>query len=542
MIINKLKIQNYKLFKSKTIEFNDNINILVGNNDAGKSTILEMISIVTTGKLNGIAIDRIINVSFFNNDIRNEYIQSLLSKEFIEPPKIIIEAYCKNDGQNLEHKGTNNYLGEDSLGIAFCYEFDHEHFSSIYKDQISRGEINDIPIEYYKISFKSFNGTTDLLYKNLPFKVLMIDTTKKDYSNLVNGFINSNISEYLSDEEQVNLKSEYRKNYQNFKNLPAIQALNEKLNENTFINNKNISINMKDFNLNKWKDDMSISIDNIPFENVGFGTQNSIKVELALSNSNENVTTILIEEPENNLSYSNMNKLVYNIENSNEGKQLFISSHSSFIANKLGLNNIILVNNGEVSSLNNLNGETKDYFTKLPGFDTLRLVLANKVILVEGPADDLIIQRAYFDKYNRLPINDGVDIISVDSLAFKRYCDIGLLVGKKVVIVTDNDGNIKENIINKYGDYINNKSIKICYETDEKYNTLEPSVVNANSDSEEIFKIFKTAISKNNSMINKEKDEILKFMHDNKTEWSMRVFDSELNIKYPKYILDAIEE
>ena len=70
MIINKLKIQNYKLFKSKTIEFNDNINILVGNNDAGKSTILEMISIVTTGKLNGIAIDRIINVSFFNNDIR----------------------------------------------------------------------------------------------------------------------------------------------------------------------------------------------------------------------------------------------------------------------------------------------------------------------------------------------------------------------------------------------------------------------------------------------------------------------------------------
>ena len=29
----------------------------------------------------------------------------------------------------------------------------------------------------------------------------------------------------------------------------------------------------------------------------------------------------------------------------------------------------------------------------------LRLILANKVILVEGPADDLIIQRAYLKKY-----------------------------------------------------------------------------------------------------------------------------------------------
>ena len=42
-------------------------------------------------------------------------------------------------------------------------------------------------------------------------------------------------------------------------------------------------------------------------------------------------------------------------------------------------------------------------------------------------------------------------------------------------------------------------------------------------------------------MINKNKEEILKFMKNNKTEWSMRVFDSELSIEYPQYIKDAIE-
>ena len=541
MIISKLKIQNYKLFKEKIIDFNDEINILVGNNDSGKSTILEAVSIVTTGKINRIYIDKFISASFFNNDVRNEYIKALSLKEYIAPPEIIIEAYCKDDTILNNHKGSNNSLGEDCCGITFSYEFDHEQYASIYKEELINGDIKDIPIEYYKINFKSFNGDNNLQLRNLPFKVLMIDTSKKDYSNLVNGFIDNNISELLSEEDQVNLKSEYRRNQQNFKTLPAITNLNKKLHDNVKINNKTVSINIKDNNLNKWKDEMSVSVDDIPFENIGFGTQNSIKIELALSNNKEKVNTILIEEPENNLSYSNMNKLVSNIEENNNDKQLFISSHSSFIANKLGLGNILLVNNGNVSSLSNLNDETKSYFTKLPGFDTLRLILANKVILVEGPADDLIIQRAYKDIHNKLPINDGVDIISVNALAFKRYCDIALLVNKNIIIVTDNDGNIKENITNKYKNYINKDTIKICYENDESLVTLEPSILSSNSKTEEQLNNFKKIISKNNSMINKSKEEILEFMKNNKTEWSMRVFDSELFIEYPQYIKDAIE-
>lgn len=541
MIISKLKVRNYKLFKEKIIVFNDDINILVGDNDSGKSTILELISIVTTGKVNGVYIEKLINSSFFNNEIRNEYINAIASKEYIAPPEIIIEAYCKDDISIIDHKGTNNTLSDDCCGITFSYEFDQTQYATIYKQQLLNGEINDIPIEYYKVNFKSFNGDRTLLLRELPFNVLVIDTLKKDYSNLVNGFISNNISEFLSEEDQVNLKSEYRKNQQNFKSLPAITNLNKKLHDNIKINNKNVSINIKDNNLNKWKDEMSISIDNIPFENVGFGTQNSIKIELALSNSKDKVSTIIIEEPENNLSYANMNKLVFNIEENNKDKQLFISSHSSFIANKLGLDNILLVNYGDVNSLSNLNNDTKEYFTKLPGFDTLRLILANKVILVEGPADDLIIQRAYKDKYGKLPINDGIDIISVNSLAFKRYCDIALLVNKEIVIVTDNDGNIKENIIDKYEDYINKDVIKICYEKNENLVTLEPAVLNVNMESNIIFENFKKVISKNDSMINKSKDEILSFMKNNKTEWSMRVFDSELTIQYPQYIIDAIK-
>jgi predicted ATP-dependent endonuclease of OLD family len=38
----------------------------------------------------------------------------------------------------------------------------------------------------------------------------------------------------------------------------------------------------------------------------------------------------------------------------------------------------------------------KNILNKLPGYDTLRLILCNKAILVEGPSDELIVQKAYF--------------------------------------------------------------------------------------------------------------------------------------------------
>lgn len=146
------------------------------------------------------------------------------------------------------------------------------------------------------------------------------------------------------------------------------------------------------------------------------------------------------------------------------------------------------------------------------------------------------------DKYNVLPIENGIDIIVVDSLAFKRYCDITILLNKKTVIVTDNDGNIQNNIINKYAGYTDKPNLIFVYESDEQLHTIEPSVVAVNFDTEPHEQIFRTVISKRNSMMTKSKDEIIDFMTKNKAEWALRVFDSEQKIIYPEYIQNAIRE
>lgn len=538
MSIKKLLIRNYKLISDAVIELNDDINIFVGENDSGKSTILEALSIVTTGKLNGYAFDKQVKANCFNNTIRSQYVKNVNDFDKVTiPPSIIIEAYT--DFEDQKYAGTNNELHENCVGLRVEVNLD-KAYENDYKEMLFNKEIYDIPVELYSVSYKYFNGDK-VLYRFSPLKALLIDTTRKDYSYIVDRFVSDNITTYLSSQDQTNLSIAYRKSRHSFRENETVQSLNEYMKRNMRLNDKEVIFDIREDEIDEWKHQMSIMVDEIPFENIGFGSQNTIKIGLAIKNSSEKVNVILMEEPENNLSYTNMVKLINHIVES-EGKQSFISTHSSYIANKMNLGKLFLMRDGRITSLAELPEETKKYFIKLPGYDTLRVVLAEKVILVEGPTDELILQRAYYDKKGRLPIDDGIDIIVVDSLAFKRYCDIAILLNKKVVIVTDNDGDINKSIKKKYNEYLNHHNLIFIYEMDTKLRTIEPSVLEANCDNDVPSKTFKTAISKNRSMMPKNKADILKYMKDNKVEWAFRVFDSNEKIVYPEYIENAIKQ
>lgn len=520
------------------IELNDDINIFVGENDSGKSTILEAVSIVTTGRLNGVAFERQIKANIFNQSVRDKYIQSLKDVQNVdESPRIIIEAYL--DIEDKKYAGTNNELREDCPGIRVELAL-NDTYADTYKQMLKDNEIFDIPVEFYTVSYHYFSSEP-VVYRFSPVKGVFIDTTRKDYSYVVDKFVTDNITTYLNSQERTDLSTAYRKSRHTFQKNEVVKQLNESIRQNVKVNDKDVSIDLREDNVDEWKNQMSVVVEKTPFENIGFGTQNAIKIELAIKNSREQVNVVMMEEPENNLSYTNMTKLVKRVIES-EGKQVFISTHSSYVANKLDLGKIFLLNMGKIEPLAQLPQETKDYFKKLPGYDTLRVVLAEKVILVEGPTDELIIQRAYVDEYGVLPITKGIDVIVVDSLAFKRYCDIAVLLNKSVIIFTDNDGNIKTNIEDKYADYIGKDNLTFIYEENEQLNTIEPSVLEVNCENGEPSATFREVISKRNSMMSKSKLEILEFMKNNKAEWALRVFDSEKKINYPEYIKNAIKQ
>ena len=282
-------------------------------------------------------------------------------------------------------------------------------------------------------------------------------------------------------------------------------------------------------------------IDFIPFQYIGKGEQCVIKTKLALSTKkNAEATAILLEEPENHLSHARLNELIADLTDQHGQKQIIISTHSSFVANKLGLDHLIVLRDGKVVRISEL--EASDFFKKLAGYDTLRLALAQKAILVEGDSDELVVQRAYMDAHGgRLPIQVGIDVISVGT-AFLRFLDLARALKIPVAVVTDNDGDTAA-VEKKYAAYKGEAFVNICFDpvVDSgsltvkgkafNYNTLEPKILKANS------------LATLNSVLGasaKTDDELRIHMRANKTESALSIFNSTTAIAYPDYIKQAI--
>lgn len=92
MDIEKVIIQNFKKFKNPfEIKFNENINLLVGDNESGKSTILEAIHVALTGMYAGRNIRNQLSTYLFNREAVEEYLTSVENGHPIAPPEIMIE-------------------------------------------------------------------------------------------------------------------------------------------------------------------------------------------------------------------------------------------------------------------------------------------------------------------------------------------------------------------------------------------------------------------------------------------------------------------
>ena len=71
-MIEKIKLKNFKRFKSFSLNFDEKLNILIGDNEAGKSTILSAIDIVLSGSRNKVESHGINRL--FNADVINDFL------------------------------------------------------------------------------------------------------------------------------------------------------------------------------------------------------------------------------------------------------------------------------------------------------------------------------------------------------------------------------------------------------------------------------------------------------------------------------------
>lgn len=533
MKIRKIYIQNFKGIESFNLELNSDLNIVVGNNETGKSTILEAIFLCLSGVYRGRKIQNDLSPYIFNKKAYDQYLELLGKGESPDIPKLIIELYLYQDEDVARFQGINNTKGENVPGIKIEVEFNSE-FSEEYLNYITDLEnVRTIPTEYFKINWFSF-ANHPLTRRRIPANATLIDTTTIRLQYGTDYYLNRIINDQLTSKERTELSIEYRKLKESFADQDSIVAINKRLAENRGqISEKEMKVSIDISSKSSWEANLTPYLDEIPFEFAGKGDQSISKMLLAIERQGDYSDIILIEEPENHLSFSNMSKLINKIKEKCEGKQILITTHSTYVANKLGLESLILLGSGHKSTkLNDLPEDTQGYFKKLSGYDTLRFILAKKAILVEGPSDELFIQRSYQKLNDKiLPIEDGIDIISVRGLSFKRFLQIAQIVKNEVTVVTDNDGNYVEKIQSKYKEFEEVETIRICADKDDDFPTLEPQIVRVNK------------LETLNKILNREDeniDDVLHFMIKNKTECALKFFETNEEFNIPEYILDAI--
>lgn len=544
MAISKIKICNLKGFKGLfTLELNKGLNILVGNNETGKSTILEAIHLALTGLYGGKYIHNELSQYLFNNEVVEEYLQSVNDGSPIEPPCVLIEIYF--DGSiNPEFEGNLNTDHASKVeGLQFKIAY-NDKYNDEYQEVVNTKQLSSLPIEYYEASWTSFSRQP-ITVRSIPIKSAMIDSSNYRYQNGSDVYISRIVKDLLSPEEITSVAQAHRNMRDGFVSDEAIKAINERISKESTIIDGKVSISVDLGTKNAWENSLVTQIDEIPFGYIGKGAQCVVKTELALTHKRaQDASIILLEEPESHLSYSKLNQLIAAIEGKYSDKQIIISTHNSFVANKLNLNNIVLLDNHETVKIKDL--ASADFFKKIAGYDTLRLMLCKKALLVEGDSDELVVQKAYMQQNaGRLPIQDGLDVISVGT-SFLRFLEIANCLKRPTAVLTDNDGDV-EALKKKYADYLGKNQkpyIKICFDetvdtgtlkigaADYNYNTLEPKMLKANN--RDLFnRIFGTKYTND--------DDLRKHMKQNKTECAMAIFDTTETIVFPDYILEAIK-
>lgn len=345
--IKSLHIEGFKKFNNLDVEFNKHMNILVGENEVGKSTILDAIKLV-------------LNQQYKNSDksiLKDLFNATQVHKFECKPsvktlPKILIEIEFELDTNN---RNSIRFFGEmhrdkqshsEKFGILFECKYD-ENIDPDVEESINQGKI---PYEYYSLTWTTFAHQPYQTLKR-PFNSISIDTSDTISSQSFNYYNKSLFTSKYDDSIRMYAKNEFRSGLEKIFTEIELPPIDE---------NRKFGIDAKKVILESV---VSVFEGSIPLENRGRGMENLIKTKIALER-NSKVDVILIEEPENHLSISTLNKMLNEISRTKDSSQIILTTHNNLIASRLNLTNVLWIAGNQVISLRNINQDDADFFIK----------------------------------------------------------------------------------------------------------------------------------------------------------------------------------
>jgi len=361
MKFNSLQLINLKSFKDTgLINLSNGINIFIGNNNAGKSTIIS-------------ALYELQNPKFSNKDIRIGTNSSKVSIG-IDDDSFIKYYY---ESVNLDFKTIYNKFHNNILIIYELFK------SSAISPVLSLSNTNQrSKIEKFSTSEPYNYFYLFLAKRKVPSLSEIINevTAKTVTDNLIN--LNSKIDRILS--PQLLSNKEF--------NEVCLEILGFPISSFPSQNGKKAGITIDNYN-------------NIDLENMGEGTANLLGLIVDLCFAENKI--FLIEEPENDIQPNALKKLLNFILKKSSSNQFFITSHSNIVIKYLGADSNSKIFNLDLSIEQNIPtstiNEVRSYEERVNSLEKLGYELYDFdlwrawLILEESSAETLI--REYFIKW-----------------------------------------------------------------------------------------------------------------------------------------------
>ncbi|MCR9903260.1 AAA family ATPase [Vibrio alginolyticus] len=444
MYLHCLKLEKFRRYKQLEVEFNSGLNLLVGENDSGKTAIID-------------------GIKYVLNTQSYEYLRPCIEDFYLDPTQdeshrsseFRIECVFKGFDKE-EAKHFIDWIGTDDekkyfLKIWLCASrkngrvfYDVKAGSDDEGSQVN-GEARDLlRATYLK-----------------PLRDAESELTPKKGSRLSQILYNHEVFEDEEDNRLLKIMSLTNKAIEKFfthhDGKELLTDVNTYLDDFSLENNKlNSRFNVSDSSLKSVLEKLSLKLFNQSVSennNQGLGSHNLLYIAselLLLKKSNyQGLKLGLIEEIEAHLHPQTQIRLIEAIQKiSEENKiQFILTTHSTSLASKVKLHNLVLCKDGCLYPMG------KEY-TKLREGDYLflerfldstksNLFFANGVILVEGDAENILLPS--FAKKLGLDLSQyGVSIVNVGSTAFLRYANIFLRNDDKklnldISLITDVD-------------------------------------------------------------------------------------------------------
>lgn len=469
MYISELRLENFRKYKNVNINFNEGLNIIVGENNSGKTAIIDAIRILLGTQ--GNEFYRVEREDFYYNNGKYEnkfkivcYIRGINEKEggmFLE----FLSFEEKKD--ECGHMEYSPYIKIETIAKYKDNKIFLDTFIGDIKDDIGYripGEIK----EFFKVVFlKPLRDAENQMVakKNSRLAQILLnfdsDILKDDENNeLVKIIKEANESLKLKTNE-IKLKPIGQEN-----EMSIIELINDfigKMNAGDAQSNSNFKI--KDNSLKEILERISIEFDS-PKEGLGIENLLFTAVEFLLlkSSSYFGLKTVLIEEIEAHLHpQTQLNLINYLTDNysKKEHGQIIMTTHSPNITSKANIENILICKDNNVYNMGEkyTNLEKGDYkfLSRFLDVTKANLFFAKKLIFVEGDAENLLIPVLAKIILGETLESQGISVINVGNTAFLRYSrifqrkDENEFFNIKIAVITDLDVRRKKN---KDGEWI----------------------------------------------------------------------------------------